>query len=67
MGMRRAQAGSEAIKGSDLTYLSVSGVALPFSFGPSEPTSGSALVALGAMMEVDADGRSVMMMGLMFD
>jgi hypothetical protein len=39
-----------------LTYWIVSGVALPFCRGPSEPTSASPLAPLGLMMNVDGGG-----------
>jgi hypothetical protein len=43
-----------------LTYLRVSGVALPFCLGPSEPTSASPFAPLGLMMDIDGGARFVM-------
>jgi hypothetical protein len=43
-----------------LTYWIVSGVALPFCRGPSEPTSASPFAPFGLMMNVDGRARLVM-------
>jgi hypothetical protein len=71
LGMLAEDGGGERVEACDgiqrgLTYLRVSGVALPFCLGPSEPTSASPFAPLGLMMDIDGGARFVMAMR-MFD